>query len=76
MDLEVNPLLNVKKILENRCLLRTVFNNNSYIIIQGFQWKPITGGLPPPVESLTAVGMDFINDNKNDKNSFSLAIVA
>ena len=40
----------------------------SILIIQGFQWKPITGGLPPPVESLTAVGMDFINDNKNDIN--------
>ena len=65
MDLEVNPLLNVKKIIENKCLLRTVFNNNSYIIVQGFQWKLITEGLPPPVGPLTAVGMDFINDNKN-----------
>ena len=26
----------------------------------------VTGGLPPPVGPLTAVCLDFINENKND----------
>ena len=39
-----------------------------YVYTQGFQWKPVTSGLPPPVEPLTAICLDFINENKNDIN--------
>jgi len=35
---------------------------------QGFQYKPVTGDLPPPVGPLTAVCLDIINENKNDNN--------
>ena len=41
-------------------------------LVQGFQWKPVTSGLPPPVGPLTAICLDFINENKNDINEKSL----
>ena len=35
-------------------------------VTQGFPLKAATGGLPPPVGPLTAVCVDFIDENKSD----------
>ena len=36
--------------------------------MSGVSIKAGYGGLPPPVGSLTAICLDFINENKNDSN--------
>ena len=56
-------------------MVKEHFNNSSMdwqklekmdCIIAGVSIKPVTGGLPPPVEPLKGVCLDFINENKND----------
>ena len=47
--------------------ISTEIKVNQYIM-QWFQKMPVTSGLPLPVGPLTAVCLDFINENKNDIN--------
>ena len=41
---------------------------NKVLAMSGVSIKAGYGGLPPPVGSLTAICLDFINENKNDSN--------